>query len=238
MAKKEKKTVDLEKKSNSDIEKNENHDVISTIENDILTLAESFVQNLPKPEKMDENNGLFVGMLKKIYQVYVKDLIKASLINNNNIYDIGLLNELFNVYTMLVYTYKQSSQPNILEFCIFIHINPNLINNIRYGIVDSRLYNNNNNNYYVGSIDIKNLSQEDIENVKLWFTECENGLVNGKTIFDIFKLKSMYGYNDNLAAVPVEMQSGLLTAAELPDLSRLHKSRISDNAVNDQDGKT
>ena len=235
MAKKEKKTVDLDKISNSDIERNDDQDVINTIENDILSLAAAFVQNLPRPEKMEENNGLFVGMLKRLYQVYVKDLIKNSLVNNNNKYDISLLNELFNVYTTLVYSYKQSTQPNILEFCIFCHINPNLINNIRYGILDSRLYNNNN---YVGSIDIKALSPEDIDNVKMWFIECENGLVNGKTVFDIFKLKSMYGYNDNLAAVPVEMQSGLLTAAELPDLSRLHKSRISDNAINDQGENT
>jgi len=140
-----------------------------------------------------------VGMLKYIYKYYVSVLL-ANNNGVNNRYDYGLLNNLFNIYTELVYRYKKNKQPYITEFCIFTNINREVLYNIRYGLT-------------------KKASYIDIQNVKRWFTECEQGLLNTDTVGSIFRLKSMFGYNDNLPQVPADQLGPVMAAGELPDLS-------------------
>ena len=64
----------------------------------------------------------------------------------------------------------------------------------------------------------KSVTPATISKVKKWYTECENQLTNGSSVFEIFLLKSQYRYNDNLAPVPIESQGPALIASELPDL--------------------
>ena len=113
---------------------------------------------------------------------------------------LKILNKIFYIYTSLVYKYKQNKRPSILEFTLFVNINRQTIYNVLNGAN-------------------KNVTPETIDNVKKWFTECENMLANGSSVFEIFLLKSQYRYNDNLAPIPIESQGPALIASELPDLS-------------------
>ena len=163
-------------------------DVVNDIEFNINELVEQYINTLNRPEDLTENNGLFVGMLKYIY-------------NNgySNRYDYGLLDKLFYIYTDLVYRYKKNKQPYILEYCIFVNVDRTVLYNVRNGVS-------------------KKATLEDIHNVKRWFTECENALLNTDTVGAIFRLKSMYGYNDNLAPVHNDGGGAMLSVDQLPDL--------------------
>ena len=66
----------------------------------------------------------------------------------------------------------------------------------------------------------------DIENVKRWYTECEQSLLNGSGVAEIFKLKSIYRYNDNLAPLPVEYQTTGLSVSELPKLGQKASGKL------------
>ena len=190
--------------------KGSNTDVISVIESNIYELVDKYINELDNPEELKDNNGLFVDMLKYIYRYYVSVLLDNKDKYNNR-YDYDLLNKLFNIYTQLVYRYKKNKQPYINEFCIFLNIDRSILYSIRNG-------------------SIKKASPTDIANVKRWFQECEQGLLNTDTVGSIFRLKSMFNYNDNLAPVPIEMQNQTLTANQLPDLSgNDNKKMLVDN---------
>ena len=187
-----------------------NADVISVIESNIYELVDKYINELSDPEELKDNNGLFVDMLKYIYRYYVSILLDNNDKYNNR-YDYSLLNKLFNIYTQLVYRYKKNKQPYINEFCIFLNIDRSILYSIRNG-------------------SIKKASSTDISNVKRWFAECEQSLLNTDTVGSIFRLKSMFNYNDNLAPVPIEMQNQTLTANQLPDLSgNDNKKMLVDN---------
>ena len=174
-------------------------EVVDNLENNINELCEKYINELNDPEDIYNNNGLFVGMLKYIYRYYL-----SSVLNNNNSngnrYNYDLLDKLFYIYTRLVYKYKKNKQPYIIEFTLFVNVGRETLYNIRYG-------------------NTKKASDEIIQKVKKWFSECEMGLLNTDTVGSIFRLKSMYGYNDNLAPVPLELQSPVLNAAQLPKLT-------------------
>lgn len=175
-------------------------DVVDVLRENCFQIAREYITGLDNPEDIYNNNGLFVDMLKYIYYSYVGDVLNNKTNSTGHRYNYKELDNLFNIYTSLVYKYKQNKRPSILEFSIFINIDRNTLYNIAAG------------NY-------KKASPDDINNVKRWFSECENSLTNGGSVFEIFLLKSQYRYNDNLAPVPIESQGAVLSAGELPDLS-------------------
>ena len=185
-------------------------DVVDVIEYNINELVNQYINNLDDPDSIYHNNGLFVDMLKYIYKHYLVTVLDNTHKQNNR-YDYSLLNDIFNIYTSLVYRYKDNKRPSILEFTIFTHIERSMLYNAAAGLN-------------------KKLTALEIDNIKRWFTECENQLTNGSSVFEIFLLKSQYRYNDNLAPVPIESQGPALSAGELPDLSI---AKIANNAGND-----
>ena len=187
-----------ENKKTSEPEKEPTPEVINELEYNCFEIANDYINALEDPAEIRENNGLFVDMLKDIYNKYLKYILNNNK-GVNNRYDYKQLDHIFDVYTRLVYKIKQNKRPNILEFTIFTHINRQSLYNA--------VYNNT-----------KKLTDDDIQMVKRWFTECENSLVNGSSVFEIFLLKSQYRYNDNMAPIPIESQGPALSVNELPDL--------------------
>lgn len=185
-------------------------EVLTDMEYHIYSLVNDYINTLEDPEKIYNNNGLFIDMLKYIYRYYIQ-----FILHNNNtdkhIYNYNILNDLFNIYTHLVYNYKKNNQPYINEYCIFINIDRTILYRIREG-------------------DVLKATEADIRNVKRWFAECEQAQLNGSGVAEIFKLKSIYRYNDNLAPLPVEYQTTGLSVAELPKLGQ----KGSENLLIDQ----
>ena len=176
-------------------------DVLTEIESHVFELVDKYISSLDNPDDIYSNNGLFLDMLKYIYRYYIKVLLDNGDYKDILRYDYSILNQLFYIYTSLVYRYKKNNQPYINEFCIFCNIDRTMLYRIRQGY-------------------IKRATKTDIFNVQKWFEECEQGLLNTDTVGSIFRLKSMYGYNDNLSAVPIEMQNNALSVKQLPDLSK------------------
>lgn len=176
-------------------------EVLTDIEININDLIEKYINSLNDPEEIYNNNGSFVGMLKYIYKYYLSILLGNKNRVPANGYDYILLDDLFNIYTDLVYRYKKNKQPNIIEYCLFTNIDRTMLYRIRQG-------------------EVKKATFSDIHNVKRWFSECENSLLNNDSVSSIFKLKAMFNYNDNLAPVPIELQSQALSINQLPDLTK------------------
>ena len=191
-------------------------DIVDGLEMAINDVAIEYINNLDNPDEIYENNGLFVGMLKYIYRQYVFSILRNNK-GVNNRYDYKLLDNLFNIYTDLVYRYKKNKQPYINEFCIFLNLNRDNLYNIRYG-------------------NVKKATPDDIQSVKRWFVECEQGLLNTDSVGAIFRLKSMFNYNDNLAPVPIGLQAAALTADQLPDFKQLNiaKNALPDNKTDNK----
>ena len=186
-------------------------EIMSEIESHVYELVDKYIESLRNPDDIYENNGLFVGMLKYIYRYYVKFLLGNTEYKDIYRYDYKILNDLFHIYTNLVYNYKKNKQPYINEFCIFVNIDRTMLYRIRQG-------------------DVKKATQTDIENIKKWFSECEQALLNTDSVGSIFRLKAMFNYNDNLAPIPVEMQGTVLSVSQLPDLSgKDDKKMLVDN---------
>lgn len=175
-------------------------DVVNDLEFNCYEIAQNYINSLDDPGEIKDNNGLFVGMLKEIYNKY---LVYVLANNNgvNNRYDFNILDRIFNIYTSLVYKYKQNKRATILEFSIFANVSRDTLYNAALG-------------------NTKKLSHIETNMVKKWFTECENTLTNNSSVFDMFLLKShpVYRYNDNLAPVPISDQGSILALNELPDL--------------------
>ena len=190
-------------------------EVVDRLETDILDICNIYINDLDNPSEIYENNGLFVGMIKHIYKIYLGDIIGNNKDNNYNFrYDYDLMDKLFYIYTSLVYRYKQNKRPSVLEYSLFVNMDRNTIYNTAMGFN-------------------KSASSATISKVKKWYTECENQLTNGSSVFEIFLLKSQYRYNDNLAPVPIESQGAALSANELPDLSTCHNA-ISDKQTDNK----
>ena len=178
-------------------------EVVDNIRFTCFEVANQYIQDLDDPESIYQNNGLFVDMLKYIYKSYLGDIIGNNKDNSYNFrYNYNLLDKIFYIYTSLVYKYKQNKRPSIIEFSLFVNINRQSIYNVVMGYT-------------------KNVTPEVVDKVKKWYTECENQLTNGSSVFEIFLLKSQYRYNDNSSPIPVESQGGILSAGELPDLQQL-----------------
>ena len=187
--------------------------VLSEIESNIDCLVDDYIKTLPDPEMLTEHNGVFVGLLKYIYINYLQYILKnntESFYNTSPRYDYNLLNDLFNIYTSLVYQYKKNKQCYINEFCLFTHVSRELLYNIK---IESRV----------------KATGRDSENVKRWFAECEQSLLNGSGVAEIFKLKSMFRYNDNLAPLPIEYQAAGLTVSDLPKLGQKDSQKLLNN---------
>ena len=177
----------------------ENPEVVDNIRFICFDLAEEYIKQLDNPEDIYTNNGLFVDMLKYIYNHYIGDILNNKTNTTYHRYNFRLLDIIFYTYTSLVYKYKQNNRPNILEFSLFTHVDRLTLYNASNGLT-------------------KKLTNDDINMVKRWFQECENQLTNGSSVFEIFLLKSQYHYNDNLSAIPLENQGAALSVNELPDL--------------------
>ena len=173
-------------------------EVVDNMRTRVQEVVQEYISQLDDPEEIKKNNGLFVDMLKYIYNNYLVDIID-NVNGCGNRYDFLLLDKVFNIYTSLVYQYKQNKRCSILEFTIFTHIQR------------QTLYNAINNH-------TQKLTLKEIDIVKRWFTECENTLTNGSSVFEIFLLKSQYRYNDNLAPIPISDQGQVMRVDELPDL--------------------
>ena len=186
-------------------------EVVDNLRATCFELANDYIYALDDPEEIKQNNGLFVDMLKYIYDKYLVDILRNNDNRYANRYDFKVLDNIFRVYTSLVYKYKQNKRASILEFTIFTRIDYNTI-------------------YHAVNNSTKKLTSEDIQNVKRWFKECENSLTNGSGVFEIFLLKSQYRYNDNLAPLPVSDQQTPLSVGELPDLGL---QKIAKNGTND-----
>ena len=199
-----------------DPEKNQGPDVVDGLEMAVNDVAMEYINNLDDPAEIKENNGLFVDMIKYIYRHYLGDVIGNNKDNNYNFrYDYDLLDKLFYIYTSLVYRYKQNKRPSVLEYTLFVNIDRHTIYNTAMGFN-------------------KSVTNKTISMVKKWYTECENQLTNGGSVFEIFLLKSQYRYNDNLAPIPIENQGPALIASELPDLSTCQNATIEDKGKDKQ----
>lgn len=173
-------------------------EVVDNMRTRVQEVVQEYISQLDDPEEIKKNNGLFVDMLKYIYNNYLVDILQNTNKDGNR-YDFMLLDKVFSLYTSLVYQYKQNKRCSILEFTIFTRINHNTLYNALYHHT-------------------KKLTSQEVENVKRWFTECENSLTNGSSVFEIFLLKSQYRYNDNLAPIPISDQGQVMRVDELPDL--------------------
>ena len=190
-------------------------EVVDKIESTCFEIAREYINTLDDPEEIKDNNGLFVDMLKDIYKKYLVYVLGNDK-GYNNRYDYQLLDKLFDIYTRLCYRLKKNKRPNMLEFTIFTHTSRQILYNAVYN-------------------QTKKLTPKDIQCVKRWFTECENSLVNGSGVFEIFLLKSQYRYNDNLAPLPVSDQTTPLSVGELPDLGL---QKIAKNGSDDPNKQT
>lgn len=194
--------VKKENENAADHDQDRAPEIVDNIEITCFELAQEYINALDDPDEMKTNNGLFVDMIKKIYRLYLGDIIGNKTYYANFKYDYKLLDKIFYIYTSLVYKYKANKRASILEFTLFVNINRTTLYNVAMGYS-------------------KKASQETVDIVKKWYTECENQLTNGSSVFEIFLLKSQYRYNDNLAPIPIESQGPALSAGELPDLQQL-----------------
>ena len=101
------------------------------------------------------------------------------------------------------------SIPTILEFsCIYSGISRDIINRWKNG-------------------DRRKVTSEYVDTVKKWYAECELAQVQDQGIKSIFLLKSNFGYNDNLAAIPLEAQNVRVSTEQLPQFDNV---MLTDNA--------
>lgn len=194
-------------------------DIEDTLQVNVMEIVKEYIDKLENPEEIYNNNGLFVDMLKYIYMHYLGDVIGNKHSSYNFKYDYELLNKIFYIYTHLVYTYKQNKRPSILEFSLFVQMDRTSIYNTANG------YN-------------KTLTPDVVNMVKKWYTECENQLTNGGSVFEIFLLKSQYRYNDNLAPIPIENQGATLAVNELPDLGIQKIAKTDNQGKKSENGKS
>lgn len=174
----------------------------------IKSLADEYIDTLDNPEDIHNNNTLFNGLIKYIYNNYFK-------YNPIDYADIEYIDSIWDIYTSLCYKYNK--YPTIIEFCLMINISRDTVNSWKNG--DTREY-----KYYTkdGEL-IKDLpvwklnhpgeeyrqesSTSHSYTVKKWLAECENnlfrGAAEGNKVGCIFALKANYGYTET-APVPVQ----------------------------------
>lgn len=174
----------------------------------IKSLADDYINTLDNPEDIYNNNTMFNGLIKYIYNNYFK-------FNPIDYADIEYIDSIWDIYTSLCYKYNK--YPTIIEFCLMINISRDTVNSWKNG--DTREY-----KYYTkGGELIKDLpawklnhpneeyrqesSTSHSYTVKKWLAECENnlfrGAAEGNKVGCIFALKANYGYTET-APVPVQ----------------------------------
>lgn len=182
---------------------------IEVYENEIAILCDDYINGLHDPDSIYTNNGLFVDMLKYIYKNYIKYILKNDgvLVHYN---DIKLLDNLFSIYTQLVYKYKYNKKPSIIEYSLFTNVSRDIIQDWKTG-------------------NRRELTPEYVRYVKRWYAECENALLNTGGVFEIFQLKSCYGYAET-APVHVE-QKQTITAGSLPVLGENSNIMLTNDII-------
>lgn len=188
---------------------------IQVYESDIYIWVDNYINSLEDPDLIYTNKGLFSDMINYIYKNYIQYLLNNNIYHNNNIRynNIELLDNLFSIYTNLVYKYKTPKRLTLLEFSIFTGIGKDTLYNWLYG-------------------NTKELNPKYKETVKKWYTICENSLINDTdTVKSIFLLKSVHGYNDNIAVKPDTSQT-VQTIQELPQFSNIPGLIVQNNENN------
>lgn len=191
----------------------------------IKSLADEYINTLDNPEDIYNNNTLFNGLVKYIYNNYFK-------YNPIDYADIEYIDSIWDIYTSLCYKYNK--YPTIIEFCLMININ-------RETVTSWKNENTRNYKYYTtdgqeikdiagwklnhpGEKYRQELSTSHSNTVKKWLAECENnlfrGAAEGNKVGCIFALKANYGYTET-APVPVQNQNQrVLAVDELPKLGQ------------------
>lgn len=185
--------------SENKLQEQEQIEVVNTMKYRCLDIAQEYINNLDDPKEIKSNDGLFVDMIKTIYDQYIADILNNRVVSNGSRYDYILLDSIFKIYCSLVYKYKHNKRASILEFSIFTNIDSDTLYNAIHGKT-------------------RKLTNIELSIVKKWVKECENTLTNGGSVFEIFLLKSQYRYNDNLAPLPVQDTAPVMTFEELPAL--------------------
>ena len=172
---------------------------------DIQILIDDYMQTLDDGMTLQNRPGLFVDMLKYLYQNHVKYILKNDKNKNANRYnDLQILDDLWKLYTSLVYRHKKNGKPSLIEYSMFT------------GIDYSTIMSWNNKGY---------ASATHSTMVKRWVSECENAYKDSGTVFDIFMLKSKYGYVET-APIHIDSIEQKTEVTQLPDF-------MSTNAIID-----
>ena len=161
-------------------------------------------------EELKQDKAFFPLLVDYLYNNCICKILNNKS-NKNVLYeDINLLDELFNIYTRLVYIYKWSNKPYLIEFSLFTGINHDTFYNWINGI---------DNNIAVGKSS-GYLTRERSDMVRKWQVICERALLdNNDTIKDIFILKAKHGYRDNNNDITITVNhKPLIDADNLPDL--------------------
>lgn len=194
---------------------------------DIQYYADEYIAGLDDKQLellTSQNKGVFVGMLKYIYNIYIKHNLK----NYNN---IALLDSIWDIYTSLCYKYNK--RPTILNYCILTGIRQDTIWDWKRGYTRCKVYYDKDGNViddpavwkltHKGEVCREEPSTIYCETVKKWFTDCEAALYDGATeqnsIGCIFALKANYGYTETAPVPTTNQNQHVLSSSELPKLS-------------------
>lgn len=185
----------------------------------IKAIADEYINTLDNPDDIYNNNTLFNGLIKYIYNNYFK-------YNSIDYADIEHIDSIWDIYTSLCYKYNK--YPTIIEFCLMINIS-------RDTIWDWKKENTRRYIYYTKDGErIKDIagwklnhpdeeyrqepSHSHSDTVKKWLAECENnlfrGAAEGNKVGCIFVLKANYGYTET---APIPAQNPHQVASRTPE---------------------
>ena len=155
-------------------------------------------------EELINAKGFFDLLLSYLSQNYVKGIVQETSLPRRKLrYNITVLDNLFNIYKDLCYKYKKNNRPTLVQFCIFVNISKDTLNNWINNMTSDQV-----------------LSPEDNATVRKWVNICESALVDGsgEYVKEIFLLKASHGYQDNNNNITVTHKVlPALTLEQIPD---------------------
>ena len=181
--------------------------------NNIYALVDDFIEqnyNGLSDQELKQDKAFFPLLVNYLYKNYICNLLGDNRYKRKPYKDIIIIDNLFDIYIDLVYRYKWSNKPYIIEFSLLTGISKDTIYNWLNGI---------DNDYIDGaSNEITTRERSDI--VQKWVDTCERALLdNNDTIKDIFILKAKHGYKDNNNDIQITVNhKAVIDADTLPDL--------------------
>ena len=170
------------------------------------------------PEELKQDKAFFPRLVNYVYNSYLGDFFKNKLEYKMQgikprYDDIKTIDYIFNIYINLVYRYKFNNRPSITEFSLFTGINKDTLYNWLKGDIDSYILNSVNEDKR------RYITSEYSDAVRKWQAACEQSLVDGNGVMEIFLLKSVHGFRDanNDINITVNHQN-VVSADVLPDL--------------------